>query len=328
MRYSVIDNNVKASDIHVEELYNKELDYAKEYVLSLPKDDKGTMVCPLCGEVLDEVVLEKWGMKYYLCRNTWSVILDTASLGQELIRNYFYDSKLADFRRSPEYQDTSLLFKKDSWKHTIDWVNWRVTRYKGKNKYSIINMGLKQRGFAQLLEESEIAGEVGYKNSFVSVDTKDNLENADIICAIDTLQREQKPKEYLQMIYDMLNNGGLLLLTTRAGMGFDIVTLRGSNESIYPLDHIFLPSVEAMKCILEDIGFKVLEITTPGILDMEYIEKQKDEIPREQIFQRYLFGKEDKRLLERVQTFLQSNNLSSYMRIVAKKDEGDLGTWL
>ena len=327
MRYLVIDKNVKASDIHVEELYNKELDYAKEHVVSMPKDDKGTMICPLCGEVLDEVVLEKWGMKYYLCRNTWSIILNTASIEQKLINDYFYDSKLADFRRSSEYQDISLLFKKDSWKHTIDWINWRVTRYKGKNKYSIINMGLKQRGFAQLLEESGIAGEVSYKNSFVTTDTRDNLENADIICAIDTLQREQKPKEYLKRIYNMLNNGGLLLLTTRAGMGFDIVTLRGSNESIYPLDHIFLPSVEAMKCILEDIGFHVLEITTPGILDVEYIEKQKGEIPKEQIFQRYLFDKKDKRLLERVQTFLQSNNLSSYMRIVAKKDEGDLETW-
>ena len=82
-----------------------------------------------------------------------------------------------------------------------------------------------------------------------------------------------------------------------------------------------------MKKILEEVGFKVLEITTPGILDMQYIEKQEEHIPQEQIFQRYLLNMKDKRLLERMQIFLQSNNLSSYMRIVAKKDEGDMESW-
>lgn len=327
MRYSVIDNNVRASDIHVDRLYNRETEYAKEYVSSMPKMGNAEMVCPVCGEKMDEVIFEKWGMKYYLCKNTWSVVLDTSALDQQVIEDYFYHSKLAQFRCSQEYQDTSLMFKTDSWKHTIDWINWRITRYKGKNKYDIISMGLKQKGFAQLLESSDIAGNVCFKNSFIPVESSKDLDNADIVCAIDTLQREQKPKEYLQNIYDSLNDGGLLLLTTRAGMGFDIVTLKGSSDSIYPLDHIFLPSTEAMKQILEEVGFKVLEITTPGILDMQYIENQKDLIPQEQIFQRYLLHMKDKRLIERMQIFLQSNNLSSYMRIVAKKDEGDLESW-
>lgn len=327
MRYSVIDNNVKASDIHVDRLYSKELEYAKEYVSSIAHNEDSKMVCPVCGEKMEEVVFEKWGMKYYLCKNTWSIVLDTATINEKCVKDYFHNSKLADFRRSPEYQDTSLLFKKDSWKHTVDWIDWRVTRYKGKGKYSVINYGLKQKGFAKMLEESEIADEVCYKNSFLELGKNNDLEIADIVCAIDTLQREQNPRGYLEQIYNSLNKDGLLLLTTRTGMGFDIVTLKDSSDSIYPLDHIFLPSTEAMKKILEDIGFKVLEITTPGILDMQYIDKQKQEIPQEQIFQRYLFNMKDKRLLERMQTFLQSNNLSSYMRIVAKKDEGDLEAW-
>lgn len=327
MRYSVIDNNVRASDIHVDELYSKELQYAEEYVKSMPKHEDSEMTCPICGEKMEEVAFEKWGMKYYLCKNTWSLVLDISSLKNECIEDYFYHSQLAEFRCSPEYQNTSMLFKSDGWKNTIDWINWRVTRYKGKGKYNIINMGLRQKGFAKLLEKSEIAGNICYKNSFISMEESKPLENADIICAIDTLQREQNPKEYLQNIYNSLSNTGLLLLTTRAGMGFDIVTLKGASDSIYPLDHIFLPSTEAMKKILEEVGFKVLEITTPGVLDMQYIENQESHIPQEQIFQRYLLNMKDKRLLERMQIFLQSNNLSSYMRVVAKKDEGDLETW-
>lgn len=327
MRYSVVDNNVKASDIHVDKLYSKELEYAEAYVASMPKKENTEMVCPICGEKMEEVFFEKWGMKYYLCKNTWAVVLDTSCVEKDSIEEYFYRSKLAEFRCSSEYQDTSMLFKRDGWKNTIDWINWRVTRYKGKGKYNIINMGLRQKGFAQLLEESAIAGDVCHKNSFIAVDENKELENADIVCAIDTLQRKQNPKEYLQNMYDLLNDGGLLLLTTRAGMGFDIVTLKDNNDSIYPLEHIFLPSVEAMKKLLEECGFKVLEITTPGVLDMQYIERQKDNISQEQIFQRYLLDMRDKRLQERMQIFLQSNNLSSYMRIVAKKDEGDGESW-
>ncbi len=327
MRYSVIDNNVRASDIHVDKLYSKELRYAEEYVESMSKTENTEMVCPICGEKMEEIVFEKWGMKYYLCKNTWSLVLDTSSISRECVEDYFHHSQLAEFRRSPEYQNTSMLFKSDGWKNTIDWINWRVMRYKGKGKYSIINMGLKQKGFAKLLEESDIAGDLCYRNSFIPVEENKELESADIVCAIDTLQRQQSPKAYLQGIYESLRDNGLLLLTTRAGMGFDIVTLKGASDSIYPLDHIFLPSTEAMKKILEEVGFKVLEITTPGILDMQYIEKQEEHIPQEQIFQRYLLNMKDKRLLERMQIFLQSNNLSSYMRIVAKKDEGDMESW-
>lgn len=327
MRYSVIDSNVRASDIHVDRLYRKETEYAEEYVSSMPKKGDAEMICPVCGEKMEEVIFEKWGMKYYLCKNTWSVVLDTSQLEQQVIDDYFHHSKLSEFRCSQEYQDTSLMFKADSWRNTIDWINWRITRYKGKKKYDIINMGLKQKGFAQLLEASEIAGNVCYKNSFIPVLGHDDMDCADIVCAIDTLQREQNPREYLQSIYHSLSDGGLLLLTTRAGMGFDIVTLKGNSDSIYPLDHIFLPSTEAMKKLLEDVGFKVLEITTPGILDMQYLEKQKDLVSQEQIFQRYLLHMKDERLLERMQIFLQSNNLSSYMRVVAKKDEGDLEAW-
>lgn len=327
MRYSVIDNNVRASDIHVDKLYSKELRYAEEYVESMPKTEDAEMVCPICGEKMEEVVFEKWGMKYCLCKNTWSLVLDTSSLSSKCVEDYFHHSQLAEFRRSPEYQNTSMLFKSDGWKNTIDWINWRVMRYKGKGKYSIINMGLKQKGFAKLLEQSDIAGDLCYRNSFIPTEQNKELESADIVCAIDTLQRQQNPKAYLQGIYESLNDKGLLLLTTRAGMGFDIVTLKGASDSIYPLDHIFLPSTEAMKEVLEEVGFKVLEITTPGILDMQYIENQENHIPQEQIFQRYLLNMKDKRLLERMQIFLQSNNLSSYMRVVAKKDEGDSETW-
>ena len=327
MRYSVIDTNVKASDIHVEKLYSKELEYAEEYVESIPKKENAEMICPICGEKMEEVFFEKWGMKYYLCKNTWAVVLDTASVEQKSIEDYFFHSKLAEFRCSSEYQDTSMLFKRDSWKHTIDWINWRITRYKGKGKYSIINLGLRQKGFARLLEECDIAGDVCHKNSFIAVDGNKELETADIVCAVDTLQRKQNPKEYLRSMYNLLNDGGLLLLTTRAGMGFDIATLKASSDSIYPLEHIFLPSVEAMKRILEETGFKVLEVTTPGILDMQYIDKQKNNISQEQVFQRYLLNMRDKRFQERMQIFLQSNNLSSYMRIVAKKDEGDTESW-
>lgn len=58
MRYSVIDNNVRASDIHVDKLYSKELRYAEEYVESMSKTENTEMVCPICGEKMEEIVLK------------------------------------------------------------------------------------------------------------------------------------------------------------------------------------------------------------------------------------------------------------------------------
>ena len=143
--------------------------------------------------------------------------------------------------------------------------------------------------------------------------------SADIILLIDVLQREIDPLELLKRVAEKIQPGGILIATCRSGSGFDVLTLRGHSENIFPLDHIFLPSPQGMTHLFEDAGFEMLELTTPGLLDMKYVQKAGDNIPEDQYFLRYIVDQRNELLLERMQGFLQRNNLSSHLRCVARK---------
>ena len=71
--------------------------------------------------------------------------------------------------------------------------------------------------------------------------------------------------------------------------------------------------------LLKKTGFKVINIETPGILDVDIIKnKFKGGYNTKDRFISFLLTK-DQRVLDNFQCFLQQNNLSSNMWIVGKK---------
>jgi hypothetical protein len=129
-------------------------------------------------------------------------------------------------------------------------------------------------------------------------------------------QRATQPKRIIQCLKGRLNPKGLIILSCRSGAGFDILSLRENSDSIFPYDHICLPSPRGIQTLLESSGYEVLEITTPGLLDMQLIRDGK--LPRDQLFQRYL--KESVSVTEdaEIQAFLARMKLSSHLRVVAR----------
>ena len=76
-----------------------------------------------------------------------------------------------------------------------------------------------------------------------------------------------------------------------------------------------------MSLLLKQVGFELLELSTPGLLDVQLMGRAGDRIPMHQYFQRYITSQCDEKVLERLQGFLQQNNLSSHLRVVAQKPE-------
>lgn len=70
--------------------------------------------------------------------------------------------------------------------------------------------------------------------------------------------------------------------------------------------------------ILEEAGFQLLEITTPGTRDMESVLRNQERIEESNFFVKYLMRVADKRTLADFQRFLQKSGLSSFAQVVAK----------
>ena len=78
-------------------------------------------------------------------------------------------------------------------------------------------------------------------------------------------------------------------------------------------------TIEGIISLFKNSGFEIIELSTPGMLDLNILENNMDntELPK---FLKDIIKNRDIFVKEAFQEFLQRGRLSSYLRIVAKKD--------
>ena len=121
--------------------------------------------------------------------------------------------------------------------------------------------------------------------------------------------------------HDCLRPKGLLVLSTKAGSGLDVLLLRGNNGNVFPYEHVLMPSREGLQILLEDAGMELLEFTTPGTFDVNYVRTNKAGIAREDCFMRYFLDTASPNAEAEFQRFIQRAGLSSYAQIVARRKD-------
>ena len=320
IRYEIVDSKVNEMVVHPESLFDHEQELARNFVenhnVSSNIDN-----CPICGHRRDEVLFEKWGQKYVICTETWSLCLASMP-DKEILKEYFYTSELAQFRASKYYQDEVAKKRVEFWKSQAEWIDGRIKRYSGGGKYDVVDWGTKVVSWYETLKDASFVKNIYIKDPLPPVKEIDFNDKVDVVCLMDVIQRHTHPGSLLKDIYGALKAGGLVIATCRAGSGFDILSLRENSESVFPFDHICLPSPQGVKLMLEQAGFEVLEITTPGLLDVDFLRKGAASVSKDQYFQRFVLAQQSELVFESLQAFLQRNNLSSHLRVVARKVEG------
>lgn len=319
IRHEFSDASTKEEDIHPSALYNREHILAERFVKNHPLPaDAAIEPCPVSGLNRREILFEKWGVEYAFCPKTWSISM-VAKPAEGVLNEYFHTSDLARYRATEEYQRTVSQTRKELWTNWLEWIENRLFRYLRKEAYSIIDIEPKNLGWVEMLSRANFVCDLSVSSPIPPIKESENINNADVVTLMDVLQRNFEPDTYLTKAYEKLKPGGVLLGVCRSGPGFDILTLRGESDSIFPYDHVTLPSPEGLELALQRCGFESLEVSTPGLFDADLVFKQKDRIPKDQYFQRYLAASLGERGANRLQAFLQANGLSSHLRFVARK---------
>ena len=308
-------DQIGIDSIHPKNIYNKERELARDFVEEHPCSG-GLEPCPISATTRHEVLFSKWGQQYAFCPDTWNLTL-AAMPDDKTIHAYFFTSELAKYRASEEYQRIATRLRTPLWRSQLNWIESRIYRYLQQDRVSFADWGTKLTGWQEVLEKSPAIAKLEICAPLPPVVASDHASSYDVICLQDAFQRATHPQHLLQKIQERLTPQGLLILSCRSGTGFDILSLREHSDSIFPYDHICLPSPKGMENLLQENGFEVLETTTPGLLDMQLI--RNGELPPDQLFQRYL--KESLPISEdaEIQAFLARMKLSSHMRIVARK---------
>ena len=148
----------------------------------------------------------------------------------------------------------------------------------------------------------------------------DETEKYDLLTTFELFEHLHDPLLFLNDCYDLLNPGGYIYLTTLNSHGFDIRVLWEESNSIFPPHHLNFFNPISMDKIMSLVGFNNIEITTPGELDIDIVknvyEKGNVDLPR---FLSSLYNYSSGDVLNNFQLFIQNNNLSSHMRIIAQK---------
>ena len=86
------------------------------------------------------------------------------------------------------------------------------------------------------------------------------------------------PKIFLEILNDLMDSGDSFIFTTLSGMGVDIQTLWEDSKAVSPPMHLNFLNPRSVEILLKEIGFKVIEISTPGKLDIDIMNNNIDKI--------------------------------------------------
>lgn len=312
--YDYADTKYNAHELQHIGLFNKEKSAALEFVLS-HSNSKVNTICPICKSDHTQYIFSRWDINYLFCEECYSIFVPVE---KEMIEEYLKSEKLRTVRCSKEYQEQAQLRRADIWDEFIMWARYRSYRYLKKNTgLDVIDYGNRYEGFIKHFIDSGMCGKYELRNSILSIETV-KVDKADVILYLNQLQHEVDPVATLRMLKNDMKEDGILILHTRLGSGFDILTLKGGMDSLFPYEHIMLPSRKGLEKILQDAGFELLEITTPGTRDMDAVLKNQNRIEGDNFFVKYLLKIADRETLSDFQQFLQKSGLSSFAQIVAK----------
>lgn len=327
---------MKESEIRPADLFNQYLALAREDCNSLLANRQAfvDVDCPACGETQRSIAFEKLGFNYALCAACETLYVSPRP-SPELLEEFYSHGKSVAFWSSHFYKETYEARREKLFRPRADLVAKLVGKYEVKTA-SIIDLGC---GYGTFLEEmqrlklfdgligiepnkalAEICKQKGFRvvESHVE-EVPEGTVRAGCVTGFEILEHVFEPLEFLKPVRHLLDPAGVLLLTTLTVSGFDIQVLWEHSKSVHPPHHLNLFSLSGLERLMERAGLQILDMSTPGRLDVDIVAnavRENPQIPIPRVVTQILRG--DSQTLNSFQEFLRSNRLSSHVQVVAR----------
>lgn len=143
---------------------------------------------------------------------------------------------------------------------------------------------------------------------------------ADLVVCFEVLEHVYDPLAFVRTLSGFARPGGYVFVSTLGVDGFDIQVLWDKSNSIFPPHHINFLSVKGFQRLFARAGLEDVDVTTPGVLDVDIVRNAARRMPNVMDNQRFI-GKllSDDVLAAVFQTFLAENRLSSHTWVLGRK---------
>ncbi len=331
MRKTILVNDLTTSDISDSSIY-------EEYKKLLEKDIEKYFLpsslvavpCPGCGQTNGSRSYKKLSMTFKQCGACGTHYVSPRP-DARLLEKFYENSDACKF-----WRQESLNGPKEKLANfhgpRLRWVSELADEFLDSPGV-FLDMETKYPFFLRQLSENKIFKSIiayrpkvyeqsGLMPQGVSVisDSSVYAGKADVLSAFDLLERVFDPAELLRRAHELCRAGGLFLITTSTSSGFEYQVLGDNAPNINPVNRMNLLSLEAIKKLFDDHGFEIIELSTPGRLDVEAVYREfLKESGAIHPFWQYIFKTRNEYTRHSLQDFLQLNCLSSHVRIAARK---------
>jgi hypothetical protein len=322
------EEDIRPSDIFQEYIRLAKIDTA-EYFGSAPRFPNS---CPVCQNQ-GVPSFEKSGFQYENC-NSCNTLFVNPLPSQVAFNKYYIEAPSVNYWASTFYKLTSESRREHLWKPKANAIG-EFMQQEGIQTHRIIDIGGGFGIFAEeitelglippviiepgplLAKECRDKGFMVIEKFLEDVNQEDLPIGPKLFVSFELFEHLHSPRNFLGRLNKVMSSGDYFLLTTLSCMGIDIATLWENSNSITPPQHILFLNPEAMRTLLEDFGFEVNSISTPGKLDIDILLNGKELIKDR--FLRQAVGNLSDTQRDDFQQAISRNGLSSHMMAICKK---------
>jgi 2-polyprenyl-3-methyl-5-hydroxy-6-metoxy-1,4-benzoquinol methylase/ribosomal protein S27E len=290
--------------------------------------------CPACKSKVKSFMFTKNDFNYVSCDGCKTFYVNPRPT--EKILNKFYDSsKLYDYWNNFIFPATEKVRSKKIFLPRALKIIQIVKKFKIKRNF-IMDIGAGYGTFCQVIKGKKFFKKVialepnkeGSKkciekkiytlNASIEKVKKKDIKDVNVATSFEVIEHLYSPEKFLKKIYDALSRKAMIVVTCPNGLGFDISILGKKSEAI-DHEHLNYFNPISIKILMERCGFNVLDVMTPGVLDVDIVYNKFNEkkFTTKNNFYRQILS--NKNIRNKFQNFLIKNKLSSNMWIVAQK---------
>ena len=234
-------------------------------------------------------------------------------------------AEVSGLRHSPEAFHLSLSQSREDhvYRPKVEWIQ-DTLRLQGIRRPQILEVVTPPSDLTTLLESSEaIAGVTTVDEMALAGGQQAGAARGRVQAAVllESLDRVDDPAALVSRVVERLEDGGVMFVTALVASGFDMTVLGLKNLYLYPPDRANCFTLAGLTRLLQSAGLTLLEVSTPGSLDLEIVRAhvhQDRSLPLGP-FERQILDA-DAQTHEAFQAFLQQRGLSSFARLVARKE--------
>ena len=288
--------------------------------------------CVACGRK-GQFSFKKKNFSYYECSNCRTLFVNPRP-EEKAFLNYYTNSSSIKFLADTLYKKTKEMRRKKIFRPRAKMISKILKKNKIKN-CSCVDIGGGYGIFAQeiskLLKNNVVVIEpspflvkeckkkkLNVIPSFLETVRKEDLpENKKVFTCFELIEHLHNPSKFIQNVRKLMNKDDLFIFTTLSSTGVDILTLWNNSRSINPPHHINFFNPKSIKIFLKKNNFKILNISTPGKIDIDIL--NNDKLLIKDRFWKTFLSLSNKIEKNKMQDLISSINFSSHLMVICQK---------